>query len=329
MLFRSANCARSEVSKTPCDAVASVVWVDDGRGVMFVGRCMATIEQHSPVMRTLGRMAQFLAFAVAARTHVASLSLPTSGDKDAAAHVAHEFSNLLTSITGYAEMAADSLSPNSPSFAYLQHIQEAGARAKLVVSQALNSVKHQDREPDVPFDVVSSTAEILSDLQMCMPGSRSICARLPGSPVHICGNPIELQQVLINLCKNAGEAIDEDGGITLSISAIEKHVPQTMTHGQLNPGRYVRVCIEDTGHGIAEADVQWIFSPYFTTKPAEKGTGLGLAIVYQIVRRLNGVIDVRSKLGSGTCFQLYFPAIGESEQGSEQAAGIGFGATAS
>lgn len=302
------------VYKTPCDSFTSIVWFDDELGVMLVGRCLAIIQEHSPVMRTLNRVAKFLAFAIAARTLVEPRTASSDqgsihNGKDLADRVAHEFNNILTSITGYAEMAADTLSPSSRSYAYVEHIQQAGARAKLVVAQMLNSTARQNNDARVLFDVVSSTAEILSDLKMCMPSSKSICARLPDSPVHIYGDPIELQQVLFNLCKNASDAMHHDGCITLSIAAIEQYVPQLMTHGQLNPGRYVRISIEDTGHGIADADLQRIFTPYFSTKPAEKGTGLGLAIVYQTVCWLNGVIDVRSKLGSGTSFNLFFPEI--------------------
>ena len=325
-----AGASSGEAEKTPCEAFTSIVWLDDDLGVMLVGRCLATLKEHSPVMRSLSRVARFLALAIAARTRVETLSFTNASNrgysntgKDDAGRVAHEFNNLLTSIMGYAEMAADTLSPSSPSYVYLTRIQNVGARAKLVVTQTLNSTRGQNTESDVLFDVVSSTAEILSDLQMCTPAPRTASVRLPDSPVHIYGNPIELQQTLINLCKNAGEAMDEDGSISLSISTIEQHAPQQMTHGRLDPGRYVRISIEDTGHGIADTDLQQIFTPYFTTKSAEKGTGLGLAIVYQTVCRFNGVIDVRSKLGSGTCFQVFFPEIGESVHGSKQMGGVG------
>jgi signal transduction histidine kinase len=144
------------------------------------------------------------------------------------------------------------------------------------VEQTLGSPRHENRNSRVLFDVVSSITEILSDVQMYMPASRSFCAQLPGMPVHIYGNPIQLQQALINLCKNASEATHEGGSITLSIASIERHTPLMMTHGRLDPGRYVQISVKDTGSGIAYDDLPRIFTPYFTTKAGKGGTGLGL-----------------------------------------------------
>ncbi|RZS76840.1 signal transduction histidine kinase [Phyllobacterium myrsinacearum] len=318
--FAARHADGSVGGKPQASAFTSIAWLDNRLGVMLVGRCLTSRRNNISNTQALHRITRFLAFALEGKMRVEHQSrngaderTALNSGKDIAGRVAHEFNNLLTSIAGYAEMAADTLNPGSPPHAYIKHIQKAGARAKLVIEQTLDASRQHHKDTDAPFDVVASTSEILSDLRMTLPASQTVSAQLPEAPVRIYGNPIKLQQAVTNLCKNASDAMRQGGSITLSVAALDQHAPQLMLYGHINAGRYVRISIEDTGHGIAEGDLQRIFTPYFTTKPKDRGTGLGLAIVYQTVRRLNGAIDVHSKPGSGTCFHLYFPEIIGSE----------------
>jgi CheY-like chemotaxis protein len=142
----------------------------------------------------------------------------------------------------------------------------------------------------------------------------------------ILGDPTQIHQVLMNLCTNAYQAMRDGGGL-LEVILAESFLEEPPAPGWLSarPGRYLKLSVRDTGHGIDPAIIDRIFDPYFTTKEKGKGTGLGLAVVHGIVKSHGGTIRVSSRVGQGSVFDLYFPLIDEStqapvEEGGEAAA---------
>jgi signal transduction histidine kinase len=114
---------------------------------------------------------------------------------------------------------------------------------------------------------------------------------------------------LMNLCSNAIHAMREGGALRVSLEPADITAEQALSHGALRPGRYVRLCVEDSGCGIAEATLARMFEPFFTTKEIGQGTGLGLSLVYAIVTDLAGAIDVASAAGRGSTFAIYLPRV--------------------
>ncbi len=227
----------------------------------------------------------------------------TDTGRDEASRIAHEFNNLLTSIRGYAEMANDSLSlGNSPS-KYLDRIQQAGDRAKKIIDSMLD----RGRDPGASrINVKSAISDVIQDVKVLLPKEVDLRTSFARGYYEIAGEPQILQQVIINLCKNAGEAIERRGSITVRVSP-EKPPFKDRRHPFKTTDPHLRVAVIDDGHGIAQDDLERIFDPFFTRKLGQNGTGLGLSIVRQSVERLGGVVTVSSAVGLGTTVELWFP----------------------
>lgn len=297
----------AEASRLEPDAITSVVWRGDRAGAILIAGCRPGRRARATDARTLQVVTQLLAIVIEEHGRPAAMS----GDREElAGNLAHEFNNLLMPIMGYAEMAADALNPGSSPRAYVERIQSAGERAKQVIDQMLN-FSGRPESAHGSFDVATATAEILSDLKMCVPASTTFRASFPDGPVCIDGSATALQQAVINLCKNASEAMADGGTVTVGVTVIDQSVPRIVTHGQLAAGRYVRVSVADTGPGIPPDNLRQIFDPFFTTRAGEGGTGLGLAMVLRTVKLLNGGLNVRSSPGWGTRFDLFFPCRSE------------------
>ncbi len=292
------------------DAVSSVVWLGNRVGAMLIAQCRPGRRARLADTNALQFFTQLLAILIDGHSRDAapsSVPVVTTGStgEELTRRIAHEFNNLLVPIMGYAEMAADALGQGSSSSTYVEHIQSAGERAKRMVEQMLSGSRK--KEAHGSFDIAAATAEILPDLKVSLPDSVSLRVVLQDGPLLVNGDATALQQAIVNLCKNAREAMSGGGTLTVSVSVVEQRFSRLMTHGRLTSGCYVRVSVADTGVGIAEGRLKQIFDPSFSTKMGEGGTGLGLAIVLRLVKRLNGQINVRSAPGAGTQFDLFFP----------------------
>jgi CheY-like chemotaxis protein len=124
----------------------------------------------------------------------------------------------------------------------------------------------------------------------------------------VLSHPVEIHQILTNLCTNAGHAMEERGGVLeVSLANATFHSDWVPPFSDIQPGEYVVLKVSDTGHGMNKETMERIFDPYFTTKEVGKGSGLGLAVVHGIVKRLGGAVNVYSEVGKGTTFQVYLP----------------------
>ncbi len=165
------------------------------------------------------------------------------------------------------------------------------------------------------IDVNGSISELVSLLRRTVGEDVQLDSVLSPDPVRVLCDPGELQQVLMNLVVNARQAIDGAGTITIETSEELIDEDAASMHAELQPGRYVRISVTDTGCGMAPETASRVFEPYFTTKDPGSGTGLGLSTVYAIVSRYGGYVTVYSEVGVGTSFKVYLPSTQEELQG--------------
>jgi signal transduction histidine kinase len=225
--------------------------------------------------------------------------------------IAHEFNNILGAILGYGEMTLAQLREGSPARRHVTQIMKAGERAQGVVEQILAFGRRRERRSR-PVRVEAVVAEAVDLIRASFPSTLSVRAHLRGGGAATDGDPTELQQVLMNLGTNAAHAMNERGVIEIELDPVECSYALALSHGTLPPGRYVRLAVTDTGHGIDERTMERIFEPFFTTKPVGQGTGLGLAVCKEIVEKYAGRITAGRRHDVGSVFTVYLPR-GESE----------------
>jgi len=226
--------------------------------------------------------------------------------------IAHDFNNILASLTGYTELALDDTHEGTEIRANLDQVLRACRRAKDLVKQIL-TFSRQDREEKQPVQVNLIVKEVLKFLRASLPATISIRQNLTAGSGKILADPTQVHQVLLNLCTNAAQAMEESGGV-LDIALEEVSLEADNQPGMgLTPGPYLRLTVSDNGKGMAQEVMDRIFEPFFTTKTQGKGTGLGLAVVHGIVKSNGGDIQVSSEPGQGTTFQVLFPKIENQE----------------
>ena len=223
--------------------------------------------------------------------------------------IAHDFNNILAAILGNAALAQNSLPLGHAALVSIQEINKAGGRAKALVQQILTFSRRQPQEftkqPLRPL-----VEETLRLLRATLPAGVDLVPELTDLPLYVSADANQLEQVLMNLCTNAWHAMDGTAGrIRVELDEVMLDNESAEPLGGLSPGRYVRLSVEDNGHGMDGATQRRMFEPFFTTKSVDKGTGLGLAVVHGIVKAHHGAIDVHSALGEGTTVAVYLPAV--------------------
>ncbi len=222
--------------------------------------------------------------------------------------IAHDFNNILEIIIGNTELALDDVQEWNTAKLNLKEIRIASLRAKDVVHQLL-SFARKTRLEKKPTNIVPIVKESLKLLRSSIPTNIEIRKNIPTDVDTILADPTQINQVLINLCTNAGHAMTDGGIIEVILKNVEFGETATAQYPDLNPGRYVNLTVSDTGHGVSKEEIDRVFDPYFTTKEVGKGTGMGLAVVHGIVKEHNGMITLESKPGKGTTFSIFFPAV--------------------
>jgi signal transduction histidine kinase/CheY-like chemotaxis protein len=249
--------------------------------------------------------------------------------------IAHDFNNILAIIIGNAELALSTLSEDSPVRSELDDILSASHRAKDIVKQML-AFSRPTKGEKKPYYLCRLVEENMKTLRAAIPTTVETTVHIP-SKCHenisdcrmVLVDPTQIHQLLLNLCGNAVQAMEEKGHLRVSLSEITVAAGEEDRHPGLDPDIYECLSVSDTGGGMDERTVQSIFDPFFTTKEPGVGTGMGLSIVHSIVESHGARIFVESEPGKGTVFHVYFPSLppgspiqdGESEllpKGSER-----------
>jgi PAS domain S-box-containing protein len=238
--------------------------------------------------------------------------------------VAHDFNNVLAAILGHADALAAELPPDAPGREDALQIATAARRAKGVVQQILAFARRRPLEAR-PVDVAGAIAEELALVRAALPAQVALAPRLDPAAGAVRADPTHLHQILLNLCANARDAM-QDGGGRLEVEVDRAEVPGTDgAPAGLARGRWVRLTVRDTGAGMDAATRQRAFEPYFTTKPVGAGSGLGLAVVHGTAVALGGAVSLESDPGRGTTVRVWLPWIAEAAAGRLAAAAPGPG----
>ena len=220
--------------------------------------------------------------------------------------VAHDFNNLLTEISGNAALALMDLQPGDETHKAFSAIQDASRRAAALTRQLLAFSRKQVFQPTlVDLDALVGNMEDM--LRRLLGVEVFLKTHLHTRGSYLMADPGQLEQVLLNLCINARDAMPDGGTITISANSTDADAGLRSLCPKPGGGAYLRLSVADTGLGMAEETLAHIFEPFFTTKSADKGTGLGLSTTYGIVQQHGGTVAVDSTPGSGTVFHVWFP----------------------
>ncbi len=227
--------------------------------------------------------------------------------------IAHDFNNILSGIIGFTELSLLEAEDGSKLKQRLGKVLNASDRATNLVRQIL-TFSHETGYEKKPLELKSIITEVLKLLRASLPSFIDIKKNLRGSS-YILADQTQIHQVVMNLCTNAWHAMQEKGG-TLTIELDNMNITkENLPDGCTSiSGRHHVLTVKDTGTGISPDLIEKIFDPYFTTKDKGKGTGLGLSVVHGIVSKCAGHITVRSRVGQGTVFTVYFPAFDSSDE---------------
>jgi PAS domain S-box-containing protein len=225
--------------------------------------------------------------------------------------IAHDFNNILGAIVGYGELAHQQSSEGTPLRRYLDNVMHAAGRARALVDRILGFSRSGLGER-VPVNVQSVIEETLELLPASLPGAIRVESRLEAGNAAVIGDATHLHQVAMNLFTNALHAMQHGGVLRVALERVGLSHRLSLARGTLAPGSYVRLIVSDTGTGIPPAVLERMFDPFFTTKGVGEGTGLGLSLVHGIVTDLGGAIDVTTRSGEGTNFEIWLPIAGET-----------------
>lgn len=222
--------------------------------------------------------------------------------------VAHDFNNLLTAILGNTEIGMQTLSPDDKLYQRFATIKKAAESAAEITRQLLAFSRKQIVKPQI-IDLNELIKQLIRVLTPLIGENISLEINT-GKDLHAIElDPVNIEQIIINLATNARDAMPDNGKIIFETANVELDEAYCATHAGVSPGKYVRLTISDTGDGMDEEIMKHLYEPFFTTKEKDVGTGLGLATVYGIVNQNGGLIEVYSELKKGTTFKIYFPAI--------------------
>jgi nitrogen-specific signal transduction histidine kinase/CheY-like chemotaxis protein len=228
--------------------------------------------------------------------------------------IAHDFNNIMGIIIGNTELALEDIPDWNPAHNYLEEIKIASRRASGVVRQIL-SFSRKTKQEFKPVSVVSVIKDAFQLLRSTIPATVDIRMNFNAAMDMILADPIQIHQVVMNLCINASHAMERSGG-TLEITTdnIAGKGDAFAMMPEETGGGLIRIRIRDTGPGIDSEILGRIFDPYFTTKEVGKGSGMGLAVVHGIVQNHNGTITAESAPGEGAAFTILFPVVCAEEE---------------
>lgn len=257
--------------------------------------------------------------------------------------IAHDFNNILAAISGYAEFLEEDLPKGSKEQKFAKNILKAGSQAKELVDQMLAFSRRKNSVTEVT-DIMLPMKESLSMVKASFPKSIEVNSKFESPEFFINGNATQISQVVMNLCVNARDAMDDDRGeLSISVNTVNtndfigldlicddlpdlsetppikiEEVDASKTRLYLGSiakeHSYIAVKISDSGSGMSRAVMEHIFEPFYTTKAVDKGTGLGLATVHGVITSHRGALIIESEIGTGTSFEMLFPLVEACKQ---------------
>lgn len=221
--------------------------------------------------------------------------------------VSHEINNALATVLGFAQLARSSASGNANLQADIDEVVRAGRRAANITHQLL-AFARQQHTPMKRVQIDGMVRELVRSLEQLLGPELSLHTRLADDVPPVLADPLQVEQLLVNLVKNARDAKPRDGTVTVTVDAAVLPASRAVGDQVLPAGRYVTLAVIDTGDGIAPEVLEHLFEPFYTTKDIATGSGLGLAVCQGIVARHQGAIEVDSAIGERTAFRAWFPA---------------------
>ena len=222
------------------------------------------------------------------------------------AGITHDFNNLLLAMLGFTALLEARLDPSTEAYEYSTMVESLAKKGVELTRQILTSGKKALEEGQL-MDLNMAVLEVLHILKPTFSQQIQVDLQLQEDLPRIIGDLGKLEQVIMNLCLNAADAMPKGGRLGVATTSIYLDREFCRTRESLYPGKFVRLKVTDTGIGISEESRTKIFEPFYTTKGGERGTGLGLSLVEGIVRDHGGIIQVNSTLGRGSDFTLYLP----------------------
>jgi PAS domain S-box-containing protein len=223
--------------------------------------------------------------------------------------IAHDFNNILGVIIGCSELALNNLTEGHSSKADIEKVLDAGLNAKALVRQIL-TFSRQGESEYLPLILQPFLKEVTKFLRATLPSTVDIRLCIETSNAVVLADPIQIQQILMNLCTNSAQAMSARGGeLQISLKDIDVGPEEISQHEGLKVGKYVKLSVRDTGCGISKEALHRIFDPFFTTKNVGEGTGLGLSVVHGIVQKHGGVVVVDSVRNERTIFDVFLPKL--------------------
>lgn len=221
--------------------------------------------------------------------------------------VAHELNNILLPIQGLTELTRDMVPDGSPAYRNLSVVLKNSKRASELVDKIL-SFSHQTDPACKRIDLARLIKEEMQLLKTVLPATIDVRVDTEECPITVLADETQIHQVLMNLASNAAHAMGgKVGAITISVRSAVIWDAATCSRLELESRTYAKLSVQDTGHGMDKDTLERIFDPFFTTKPVGKGTGMGLALIHGVITGHGGAIDVSSKRGVGTTFDVYLP----------------------
>lgn len=226
--------------------------------------------------------------------------------------LAHDLNNVLQGIYGYIGLLRKKKEIDNKYYSYLHKIDFVIGRSTRLIRQLLTTSRKLESRPE-PLDLNACVVQACELLRRTIPRMIEIETRLSENPMGVNADPVQVEQVLLNLSTNARDAMPDGGCLTFEVRAVVLDEGSCRSCPELSPGRHVYLGVSDTGHGMDGKTAEHIFEPFFTTKEKGEGTGLGLATVYSIIKNHNGHISCESRKGRGTVFNIYLPALATRE----------------
>ena len=225
-----------------------------------------------------------------------------------ASGIAHDFNTILTCIIGHAQLLEMHKFPDEEYLKDgLNHIVESANQARDLISQIVKFGRRTEHVKG-PVFLDHVALDTIKMIRALVPSTITIKEEINCDPCTVLADKSQMQQVLMNLCVNAAQAMNSQGGILkIKLDTARLSLKQCRSMGRVIPGKYARLSVSDTGYGIAKENIPRIFEPYFTTKKSGEGHGIGLFVTRGIVDGHEGAVTVASRLGQGTTFKVFIP----------------------